>query len=103
MSLCALCLSASSALIFSFVPFVSFVVKLFSCSIITSTVTYHPGEVAVQKRVGVREQAEELTGMYRDALTPPVAAFLAQHRFAVLSSQDADGNVWASPLAGPAG
>ena len=66
-------------------------------------VTYHPGEIAVQKRVGVREQAEELTGMYRSALTAPLAAFLPQHRFAVLSSRDADANVWASPLAGPPG
>jgi len=65
--------------------------------------SYHPGELAVQKRVGVREQADELTGMYRSALTPPVASILAQHRFAVLSSQDAEGNVWASPLAGPPG
>ncbi len=64
---------------------------------------YHPGELAVQKRVGVRDQAEDLLGSFRTALTPPVAAFLAQHRFAVLSSQDADGNVWASPISGPAG
>lgn len=64
---------------------------------------FHSGELAVQKRVGVREQAEELLGSFRNALTPPLAAFLAQHRFAVLSSQDAAGNLWASALAGPTG
>ena len=41
--------------------------------------------------------------MYRDAVPAAVGEFLAQHRFAVLSSADADGNIWASPLAGPAG
>ena len=64
---------------------------------------YHPGEIAVQKRLGVREQARDLEGMYRDAVKPAVAEFLAQHQFAVLASADSDGNLWASPLAGPAG
>jgi predicted pyridoxine 5'-phosphate oxidase superfamily flavin-nucleotide-binding protein len=64
---------------------------------------FHPGEIAVQKHVGVREQARELEGMYRDAIPAGVAALLEQHPFAVLSSQDAAGNLWASPLAGPAG
>ncbi len=64
---------------------------------------FHPGELAVQKRVGVREQARDLEGMFRDSLKPAVAEFLAQHPFAVLSSADASGNVWASPIAGPAG
>ena len=41
--------------------------------------------------------------MYRDAVPAAVGEFLAQHRFAVLSSADADGNIWASPLAGPVG
>ncbi len=64
---------------------------------------FHPGEIAVQKRVGVLEQARDLEGMFRDSIKPAVAEFLAQHPFAVLSSTDATGNVWASPLAGPPG
>lgn len=64
--------------------------------------SFHSGEVAVQKRVGVREQARDLEGMYRNAVPPAVAEFLAHHPFAVLSSADAQGNVWASPLAGRA-
>lgn len=64
---------------------------------------YHSGEIAVQKRVGVREQACDLEGMFRDSIKPAVAEFLAQHQFAVLSSSDDDDNVWASPLSGPAG
>ena len=55
----------------------------------------------MQKRVGVREQAEDLTGMYRDAIPSSVAEFLA-HSFAILASEDTDKNVWASPLAGKA-
>jgi predicted pyridoxine 5'-phosphate oxidase superfamily flavin-nucleotide-binding protein len=64
---------------------------------------YHAGEIALQKQVGVREQARDLEGMYRDSIPANVAAFLEQHTFAVLSSEDVDGNLWASPLAGPEG
>lgn len=64
------------------------------------TSPYHAGEITVQKRVGVGEQARDLEGMYRDVIPPAVAEFLAQHPFAVLSSEDATGNMWASPLAG---
>ena len=41
--------------------------------------------------------------MFRTVIPAAVAEFLAQHPFAILSSTDSDGNVWASPLAGPAG
>ena len=61
---------------------------------------FHSGELAVQKRVGVHEQARDLEGMFRDSIKPAVAEFLAQHQFGVLSSADANGNVWASPIAG---
>ncbi len=59
--------------------------------------------MAVQQRVGVREQADELLGSFRSSVPPAVAEFLSQHTFAVLSSTDGTGNVWASPVAGPAG
>ena len=64
---------------------------------------YHPGEIAIQTKAGLREQANDLAGMYRDALPASVAEFLTQHTFGVLSSEDANGNLWASPLTGPAG
>ena len=54
-------------------------------------------------QAGVRDQARDLEGMYRDFIPPNVGVFLEQHRFAVLSSEDAEGNLWASPLAGPQG
>ena len=57
----------------------------------------------MQSRAGLREQANDLLGMYRDALPGTVAAFLAEHTFAALSSADVDGNLWASPLAGAPG
>lgn len=64
---------------------------------------YHAGEVAVQARVGVREQADDLIGMFRDAIPPTLADFLAQHPFAVLSAADTSGNVWAVPISGEGG
>ena len=64
---------------------------------------YHSGEIAVQTKAGLRQQADDLVGMYRDSIPSNVAAFLAQHTFAVLSSIDPGGNVWASPLAGAPG
>lgn len=67
------------------------------------TSSYHPGEIALQTRAGLREQANDLVGMYRDTIPARVAEFLTQHTFGVLSSEDANGNLWASPLAGPPG
>ena len=64
---------------------------------------FHSGELTVQSRLGVREQADDLTGMIRATIPAAVAEFLAQHAFAILSATDEDGNVWASPIAGPAG
>ena len=64
---------------------------------------YHAGELAVQARVGVREQADDLSGMFRDAIQPNLAGFLEQHPFAVLASADSGGRVWALPISGPAG
>ena len=64
---------------------------------------YHDGELAVQARVGVRAQADDLIGMFREAIPPALADFLAQHRFGVLSVADQAGQVWAHPLSGHAG
>ncbi len=64
---------------------------------------WHEGEIAVQTRAGVREEAEELTGMYRGAAEPGMAGFLAQQRFAALTSVDSGGRTWVSPVAGQPG
>jgi predicted pyridoxine 5'-phosphate oxidase superfamily flavin-nucleotide-binding protein len=64
---------------------------------------WHEGEIAVQTRAGVREQAEDLTGMYRTSVEPGMVGFLAQQRFAALTTVDAQGRTWISPIAGQAG
>jgi predicted pyridoxine 5'-phosphate oxidase superfamily flavin-nucleotide-binding protein len=64
---------------------------------------WHDGEIAVQTRAGVREQAEELTGMYRGAAEPGMVGFLAQQRFAAVTTIDTQGRTWISPVAGAPG
>jgi hypothetical protein len=65
---------------------------------------FHEGELAVQGRAGVREEAVRLAGM----LAPPdlrggAARFLAERTFAALTARDHDGRLWISPLTGPRG
>ena len=64
---------------------------------------FHPGELAVQERAGVRERATRIgRGIHRE-LPPAAAAFLAERRSVVLAAADAAGRPWPSVLAGPAG
>ncbi|MFF7209315.1 pyridoxamine 5'-phosphate oxidase family protein [Streptomyces sp. NPDC008238] len=65
---------------------------------------FHEGELAVQRRAGVAEEAARLRGM----LDPPrlgggVALFLADRDLAVLGAHDEEGRLWASPLTGAPG
>jgi hypothetical protein len=64
---------------------------------------WHEGELEVQRRAGVRDEADQLTGMYRREIPAGMAAFLAQQQFAVLSTQDRNDRVWASLIAGAPG
>jgi predicted pyridoxine 5'-phosphate oxidase superfamily flavin-nucleotide-binding protein len=64
---------------------------------------WHEGEIAVQERAGVRDEAEELTGMYRAAAEPGMAGFLGQQRFAVITAADSAGRTWISAVAGEPG
>jgi uncharacterized protein len=69
-----------------------------------STTGYHEGELAVQRRVGVRGQARRLTRMLDHAeLTGGIAKFLAERTLAVVTARDKHGRLWTSPLAGPTG
>jgi predicted pyridoxine 5'-phosphate oxidase superfamily flavin-nucleotide-binding protein len=64
---------------------------------------FHPGELAVQERVGVRAGAAKI-GSGIDALIEPAPAhFLAQRYTLYVGSLDADGRPWASQLTGPPG
>jgi len=65
--------------------------------------TYHPGEIEVQQRAGVREEAEQVGRIISGRIPPPLAPLLADFRLAVAASIDARGRVWASLLTGPPG
>jgi uncharacterized protein len=65
---------------------------------------FHPGELDVQRRAGVRDEAARLSGMLEPVeLTGGIATFLAARTFAVLTARDHDGRLWATPLIGPPG
>ena len=59
---------------------------------------FHPGELEVQERAGVRRQAEELGESILPFIPSSASAFLARQRLAVIASVAADGSVWASAL-----
>ena len=65
---------------------------------------FHPGELAVQQRAGVRREAERLTQMLEAAeLSSGMAGFLARRTFLVITGRDRSGLLWTSPLLGPPG
>lgn len=65
---------------------------------------FHAGELAVQRRAGVSDEAARLEGMLAPAhLSGGAAGFLAQRRFAVLTGRDHSGRLWTSPLVGEPG
>jgi predicted pyridoxine 5'-phosphate oxidase superfamily flavin-nucleotide-binding protein len=65
---------------------------------------FHSGELAVQRRAGVQEQAARLSTMVaRGELRGGIAAFLANATFAAITGRDASGRLWTSPLVGPPG
>lgn len=68
------------------------------------SVRYHEGELAVQRRAGVADDAARLGGMLAPAHVGAGAArFLAEREFAVLTARDRAGRLWTTPLAGPPG
>lgn len=64
---------------------------------------WHEGELEVQRRAGVASEAGELQGMVRPGMAPPVAIFLSQRQFAVLSTIDPADRPWASVVVGEPG
>ena len=64
---------------------------------------FHAGELAVQQRVGVAEEAQAVGRGVYPKLIGPVARFLATQRVAVAASVDAGDRPWASLLTGPPG
>ncbi len=64
---------------------------------------YHPGELAVQERAGVRRGAAKIGASIDTVIDPAAAHFLAQRYTLYAGSLDADGRPWASQLTGPPG
>lgn len=70
----------------------------------STTSGFHEGELAVQRRAGVLDEAARLSGMLAPArLGDGVARFLANRTFAAITARDAAGMLWISPLVGPPG
>src|SRR5262245_3232674 len=64
---------------------------------------FHSGEIAVQRRTGVAEEARAVGAIVSGAVSPAVARFLRDQRLAIMGSLDARGRPWASVATGPAG
>ena len=65
---------------------------------------FHAGELAVQRRAGVTEDAARLAGMLAaPRLDGGSAKFLARREFAVLTSRDGSGRLWTTALVGTPG
>jgi hypothetical protein len=60
--------------------------------------TYHAGERWVQQQAGVREEAEGLTKIISTTLNKKAQKFLQEQCFAIASTVDSQGWVWASLL-----
>jgi hypothetical protein len=64
---------------------------------------YHAGEIDVQRRAGVREDAERVGRIVSPTLTGAAVRLMADHRLAVAATLDEDSRAWASLLTGPPG
>ncbi len=70
----------------------------------STTMCFHEGELAVQRRAGVLDETARLSGMLAPArLGYGVSRFLAERTFAAITTRDAAGTLWTSPLVGPPG
>ena len=64
---------------------------------------YHSGELAVQARAGVQEEAEALGKSIGSIIKPAAKEFLHSQQLAIASTIEANGRVWASLLMGEPG
>lgn len=64
---------------------------------------FHPGEIAVQERAGVRAMARKIGGGIHPTIAAAAKPFLAEREMAVVAGVDEQGAVWASLLTGPRG
>ncbi len=64
---------------------------------------YHPGELAVQERAGVRDQAARIGGSIHRSVPASARSFLEERPWIVIAGAASDGRPWASLLAGAPG
>ena len=64
---------------------------------------FHAGEIEVQTRLGVREDAERVGDIIASEISPAFRPLLRGQRMVVAASLDERGRPWASLLTGPAG
>jgi uncharacterized protein len=64
---------------------------------------YHPGELSVQERAGVREMADRIGRSIRSTIPLAAQEFLRSQPMAIVGSVDPSGRVWASLLVGEPG
>lgn len=65
--------------------------------------TYHAGELAVQARAGVQDEAQRLAKMIGSVIQPAAQEFLKHQQFAIAATVEENGRVWASLLTGEPG
>ncbi|MFJ3407379.1 pyridoxamine 5'-phosphate oxidase family protein [Promicromonospora sp. NPDC090134] len=65
---------------------------------------FHPGELDVQRKAGVQEDAARMSRMLEPVeLSGGIAGFLADRTFLVITGRDPSGRLWTSPIVGPPG
>lgn len=71
---------------------------------VTAARGFHSGELLVQHRAGVADDAARLEGMLGEAhIDGRTARFLAERNFAAMTARDGDGRLWTVPLLGAPG
>src|SRR5947207_7373651 len=61
---------------------------------------YHEGELEVQRRSGVADEAARVGRIIGGTIPPAAARFIEARPFVIASTIDDDGRVWATPLFG---
>ncbi|NJK75123.1 MAG: pyridoxamine 5-phosphate oxidase [Oscillatoriales cyanobacterium RU_3_3] len=64
---------------------------------------FHSGEIAVQTRAGVREEAAQVGRVISSTIHPVAVDFIRTQQIAIASTIAPDGTIWASLLAGEPG
>jgi hypothetical protein len=64
---------------------------------------FHSGEIAIQTRAGVREEAEQISRFIRNTIKPAALEFVRAQQIAIASTIAVDGMIWASLLTGSPG